>query len=82
MPESVTILVDGRTMTVPAGTLLAVALGQAGVARFRRSVAGDARGPLCGIGVCFECRVTINGQAHCRSCLTLCEPGMEVQTDA
>ena len=26
-------------------------------------------------------RVTINGQAHCRSCLTICEPGMEVRTD-
>jgi len=43
---------------------------------------GEARGPLCGMGLCFECRVSINGQPHCRSCLTLCEPGMEVRTDA
>ncbi len=29
----------------------------------------------------MECRVTINGQPHCRSCQTLCEEGMEVRTD-
>jgi sarcosine oxidase subunit alpha len=33
------------------------------------------------MGICLECRVTINGQPHRRSCQTLCEPGMEVQTD-
>jgi D-hydroxyproline dehydrogenase subunit gamma len=76
-----TLLVNGRSVQVPAGTVVAAALAQAGHTRFRRSVHGEARGPLCGMGVCFECRVTINGQPHCRSCLTLCTEGMEVQTD-
>jgi sarcosine oxidase subunit alpha len=44
-------------------------------------VLGESRGPLCGMGICMECRVTINGQPHCRSCQTLCEEGMEVRTD-
>jgi predicted molibdopterin-dependent oxidoreductase YjgC len=33
------------------------------------------------MGICMECRVTINGETHCRSCQTLCEAGMEVRTE-
>jgi sarcosine oxidase subunit alpha len=47
----------------------------------RTSVSGEPRGPLCGMGICFECRVAINGKPHCQSCQTLCEQGMEVRTD-
>ena len=61
--------------------MVAAAVLQAGVVSFRRSVTGEARGPLCGMGICFECRVTVNGAAHVRSCQTLCEDGMDVRTD-
>jgi sarcosine oxidase subunit alpha len=44
------------------------------------SVTGEPRAPLCGMGICFECRATINGFAHRRSCQVLCEPGMDVRT--
>lgn len=81
MPEYVTVLINGRPITVPAGTILAAALAHADEGRTRRSVAGEARGPLCGMGVCFECRVTIDGRPHQRSCQRLCEDGMEVRTD-
>jgi sarcosine oxidase subunit alpha len=33
------------------------------------------------MGICMECRVIIDGQAHCRSCQTPCEPDMEVRTE-
>lgn len=81
MPERVTISVNGTPVSVPAGTIVAAAVALAGVTRFRTSVRGQSRGPLCGMGVCFECQVTINGQPHCRSCLRVCEAGMEVRTD-
>ena len=81
MAERVTIFVNGKPVNVPAGTIVAAAVALAGVTRFRGSIHGESRGPLCGMGVCFECRVTINGQPHCRSCLTMCEEGMEVRTD-
>lgn len=81
MTERVTLSVNGKPLSVPAGTIVAAAVAQAGVTHFRSSVHGESRGPLCGMGVCFECRVTINGQPHCRSCLTLCEEGMQVRTD-
>lgn len=81
MAEKVTISVNGKPVSVTCDTVVAAALAQAGLRRFRGSIHGESRGPLCGMGVCFECRVTINGHPHCRSCLTLCEPGMEVRTD-
>jgi sarcosine oxidase subunit alpha len=81
MAEYVNISVNGKQVSVPPGTLVAAAVALAGVSRFRASVHGASRGPLCGMGVCFECCVTINGQPHSRSCLTLCEEGMEVRTD-
>jgi predicted molibdopterin-dependent oxidoreductase YjgC len=81
MADLVTITIDGARVSVPAGTVLAVALFRAGVIRFRRSMKGEPRGPLCGMGICFECCVTVNGRPHCRSCQTLCEEGMDVRTD-
>ena len=48
--------------------------------RRARSVTGEPRGPLCGMGICFECRATIDGMPHQRSCQILCAAGMEVRT--
>ena len=81
MNEQVRIKINDNWIRVPSGTVVAAAIARAGISSFRRSVLGAPRGPLCGMGICMECRVTINGQQHCRSCLTLCEEGMEVQTD-
>jgi aerobic-type carbon monoxide dehydrogenase small subunit (CoxS/CutS family) len=47
----------------------------------RRSPAGERRQPLCGMGVCGECRVSVDGRAHRLGCQTLCAAGMEVRTD-
>lgn len=81
MHEIIRLRINGHEIAVPPGTVVAAAVALAGEARFRRSVSGEERGPLCGMGTCMECRVTINGQAQRRSCQTLCEPGMEVRTD-
>jgi aerobic-type carbon monoxide dehydrogenase small subunit (CoxS/CutS family) len=81
MADQIQLRVNGKTVSVTAGTVVAAAVAQAGQTRFRRSVQGEARGPLCGMGICMECRVTINGQAHGRSCQTLCQEAMEVRTD-
>ena len=50
-------------------TTLAAAMMNDGVTAFRTSVRGAARGPLCGMGICFECRVSASGAPHERSCL-------------
>ncbi|HEX2270719.1 MAG TPA: (2Fe-2S)-binding protein [Pyrinomonadaceae bacterium] len=81
MPETVSLFVNGVAVTMPAGSMVAAAILKSGISAFRNSVAGEPRGPLCGMGICFECRVTIDGEAHCRSCQTICRNGMDVRTD-
>ena len=81
MDDHVRIQIEGRPLTVPEGTVVAAALALAGLSWNRRSVSGEPRAPLCGMGICMECHVTINGQTHCCSCQTLCQEGMEVRID-
>lgn len=81
MSELVTVKVNDQDVSVPAGSMVAAAVMASGVSSFRRSVTGEPRGPLCGMGICFECRVSVNGVAHVRSCQTVCEDGMDVRTD-
>jgi D-hydroxyproline dehydrogenase subunit gamma len=80
MPDQVSLTVNGASISVPSGTTVAVAMALAGQP-CRTSVTGEPRGPLCGMGICFECRVTINGISHCRSCQSPCEQGMEVTSE-
>ncbi len=81
MTDRVTLRINGKPITVERGTIVAAAVVMAGGLKFRQSVLGESRAPLCGMGICMECRVTINGQPHCRSCQTLCAEGMDVRTD-
>jgi sarcosine oxidase subunit alpha len=81
MPDSVKLTVNGVAVAAPVGAMVSTAVAMAGASAFRRSVSGEPRGPLCGMGICFECRVTIDGRAHCRSCQVVCREGMEVRSD-
>jgi sarcosine oxidase subunit alpha len=72
--------VDGREVRVPDDLTVAAALRGLGVVAFRLSASGEARGPLCGMGTCFECRVTIDATAHRRACLVRVAPGMSIET--
>ena len=88
MPETatsdrpaITLQINGIALSVPPGTTVAVAVLMAGQAVFRKSVTGEPRGALCGMGICFECRLTIDGQSHLRSCQVTVRPGMDVRSD-
>ncbi|MTV41190.1 (2Fe-2S)-binding protein [Duganella radicis] len=76
----VTLTIDARSIRVHSGVTVAAAIAMAGNSVTRRSVSGAARAPLCGMGICQECRVTINGRPHQLSCQTLCADGMQVVT--
>jgi sarcosine oxidase subunit alpha len=82
MSERVRLVVDGETIEVPAGFTVAAAIVSSGGSALRRSVTGQPRGPLCGMGICFECRVSIDGVAHQRACMIPALEGMKVITDA
>jgi NADH dehydrogenase/NADH:ubiquinone oxidoreductase subunit G len=74
------LTVDGREVAVPPGTTVAAAVVLAGATSYRHSVTGQPRAPLCGMGICWECRVTIDDEPHRLSCQTPCREGMRVST--
>jgi sarcosine oxidase subunit alpha len=76
---SFAIRINGRELRVCAGTSVASALLQAGECS-RISVTGERRQPLCGMGVCYECRAEIDGRPHQKTCQILCRDGMQVHT--
>jgi len=80
MSASIELVVNGRTVAALEGSTVATALMNAGELGFRSSPTNDTRAPLCGMGICYECRVTIDGLAHQRACMTPVRPGMNVVT--
>lgn len=79
MPD-VLISVNGRTTVASEGSTVAAVLLSVDQTRFRTDLHGRSRAPLCGMGVCFECRVTIDGVPHQRSCQIAVRRGMEIET--
>jgi predicted molibdopterin-dependent oxidoreductase YjgC len=72
---------DGRELPVEAGQTVAAVLLAAGVRSWRTTrFAGRPRGLFCGIGVCFDCLVTVNGRSSQRACLTAATPGDVITT--
>ena len=84
MNQTVTLVVDGRSVVVPAGRSVAAALtldqDRPGWRTTRRE--GTSRGLFCGIGVCFDCLATVDGVPGLRTCLVECADGMDVHTGA
>jgi D-hydroxyproline dehydrogenase subunit gamma len=81
-PALVTITADGHSARVQEGVSVAAALLDVGAVGFRRSATGEPRAPLCGMGTCYECRVTIDGVPHRRACLVPVADGMRITTAA
>jgi D-hydroxyproline dehydrogenase subunit gamma len=77
----ITLLINNKTVSVAEGSTVATAIFASDAENFRRSVSGEPRFPLCGMGICFECRVTIDGVKHQKSCQILAENGMQVETE-
>ncbi len=73
--------VDGRTVVAFDGETIAAALIAAGVRTFRRTANHhEPRGMYCGIGLCYDCAMVINGVPNTRACQTLATPGCRVET--
>lgn len=78
--NQIQVFVDGRAVSVGAGASVVAALVLADTLCTRRSVGGEARFALCGMGQCQECRVTIDGRAHSLACQVRCVQGMDIVT--
>ncbi len=72
---------DGREIAAEEGQSIAAALLAAGIRSWRTTrVEGSPRGLFCGIGICFDCIVTVDGRADVRACLTEARDGCAVET--
>jgi sarcosine oxidase subunit alpha len=75
----ITITVNGRPVQATPGETVLAALTAAGFKTLKRSnVRGEARGPFCGMGVCYECLVTIDGVPKQRACMVEVTENMEI----
>lgn len=68
---------DGEPISAPEGSSVGAALIAAGHQTWRTTRGGKPRGLFCGIGVCYDCLVTVDGRTE-RACMVeLCE-GMNI----
>ncbi|MDQ0597612.1 aerobic-type carbon monoxide dehydrogenase small subunit (CoxS/CutS family) [Streptomyces canus] len=75
------VTLDGREIEALPGQTVAAALWAAGVTSWRTTRAeGRPRGVFCGIGVCFDCLVTVNDRPNRRACLVPLRPGDAIRT--
>lgn len=76
-----TISFDGRPVRSADGWTIGAALTAAGIRSWRTTrIAERPRGLFCGIGVCFDCLVTVNGRHSVRACLAPARPDDDVRT--
>src|SRR6478735_4159747 len=71
---------DGQEIEALEGETIAAALGAAGIVAVREARSGAPRGPFCGMGVCFDCLVTVDGRTSQRACLTRVSAGLDVRS--
>jgi len=75
----ITLEIDGHGQTVEDGITVLAALSQTGIGCTRLSITGQPRSALCGMGICQECRVAVDGLRRL-ACQTLVKSGMRVRT--
>jgi len=78
--EPVSLVVDGERVEACRGENLHAALLAAGKRNLRNSATGQQRGVFCGMGICYECLVTVNGRPNQRACMTPVSEGLEIVT--
>jgi len=76
-----TVSVDGEAAEAYPGETVATLLLALGRRTFRHTDHLHApRGLFCGMGVCFDCLVTVDGQPNVRACITPVHAGMAIET--
>lgn len=75
------LIFDGEPVEFRPGQTVGGALTAVGVVSWRTTThRGAPRGLFCGIGVCFDCLITVDGVPNQRACLTPARDGMRVET--
>jgi D-hydroxyproline dehydrogenase subunit gamma len=79
-PPTIPVIVEGRSILVPAGVSAAAAMLVAGFRSIRETpVGGRERAPYCMMGICFDCLAEIDGVPNRQSCMVEARPGMRIR---
>ncbi|MBN8735955.1 MAG: (2Fe-2S)-binding protein [Xanthomonadales bacterium] len=79
--RQIEMIVDGRPIHAFEGESVAAALLAAGVRALRVTARrGEPRGMFCGIGICFDCVMSIDGLPNTRACQTPARAGMRIES--
>lgn len=79
--DEISFSFDGKVYKGYEGDTIASALLANGVRQLRvHEESGTPRGIYCNIGHCYECRVTVNGKAGVRACLTEIRENMTIES--
>lgn len=79
---TITLTFDGRPLAGVTGDSVGAALTRAGVRSWRTTRRGGRpRGLFCGIGICYDCLLTVDGVPDQRACLVPAADGMVVRSD-
>ncbi len=78
--SDVSFTFDGEPMLAVQEQTIAAALIDQGIVSWRTTRVDERpRGLLCGIGVCYDCLITLNGEPNVRACITRVEPGDDIR---
>ena len=73
---------DGQAVPFRDGQTIGAALTAVGISSWRSTRRrGAPRGLFCGIGVCYDCLLTVDGLRARRACVTPARAGQIVCTD-
>lgn len=76
--ERLTFTFEGETIGARAGETIAAALAAVDIRTLRITREGEQRGLYCGMGVCQECLVEVDGQPSVRACMTKVKAGSAI----
>ena len=79
-PAEVDVQIDGAATRALEGQTVAALLTSSGTPGWRRTSGEELRGAFCGIGMCNDCVVTVDGVARVKACLMPVRDGMRILT--
>lgn len=79
--KKITINFDGKDIEAFEGETIASALISAGIKVFRHTKKlKEPRRIFCAVGRCTDCVMTVDGRPNVRTCVTVVQDGMKIQT--
>lgn len=77
--QEIRLWFNGETIGARSGDTIAASLIAHGHKVQSQAINGDRRGLFCGMGICHDCLVVVDGNPATRSCMTKVQDGMKVE---